>query len=341
LYAVSLEAGTLKVIDPAAWTVERTFSLGPSSRPLDIAVRGEVAYLTREGATRLLRLDLVSGAVSEPVDFAPMADADGVPDLGTMIVDGARLLVQVRRLNTDAPEFFERPAYIAIVDLATETLADVDPAAPGIQGIALKGTAPLFRMQIGPQPRRLFVSSSWNTHNTDGGIEMINLDTLQSMGIVAAENDLASGVCCEMAPFVMVSSSKGYFTFSTDATLSSHLHFFTLAGGIDPTDLYTSLDYEAANHVHDPGTDHLFVPALEKTPGFHVFDAATGSRLSPAIVPTPGLISDLVLICGCGDSACALQLECPAVPATSRWSLLSLALLLGIAGIVQLRQRLA
>jgi hypothetical protein len=62
-----------------------------------------------------------------------------------------------------------------------------------------------------------------------------------------------------MAPFVMVSPSRGYFTFSTDATLIA---------------------------------------------------------------------------------ACALMLECPAVPAASRWSLLALVLLLGIAGILQVRQRL-
>jgi hypothetical protein len=170
---------------------------------------------------------------------------------------------------------------------------------------------------------------------------MINLETLESMGIVAAESDPVSGVCCDMAPFVMVSPARGYFTFSTDATLSSHLHSFTIEGGIDPTDLYTSLGYEAANHVHDFGTDHLFVPALEDFAGFHVFDAATGSRLSSSIVPTPGIISDLVLICGCGDAACDFLLACPAVPAASRWSLLAVMLLLGIAGVLQVRQRLA
>jgi hypothetical protein len=151
-----------------------------------------VANLTRESPTRLLRLDLVSGATSEPADFAPLADADGVPDLGTLIVNGDRLLVQVRRLNPDALEFFERPAYIAVVDLVTEMLVDVDPAAAGVQGIARQGTAPLFRMQIGPRPQRLFVSASHNTHNLEGGIEMINLDTLESMGIVAAESDPVS-----------------------------------------------------------------------------------------------------------------------------------------------------
>ena len=340
LYALSPSEGTLTVIDTLGWSVEQTYFLGADSRPIDIAVSDAVAYITRETATRLLRLDLSTGALSESVDFTPMADADGIPDLGTMILDGERLLVQVRRLNPDALEFFERPAYVAIVDLATETLVDVDTVEPGVQGIALGGTAPLFRMQIGPLPRRLFVSSSYNTHNTEGGIEMIDLDTLQSLGIVAAENDLASGVCCEMAPFVMVSPSKGYFTFSTDSTLSSHLHFFTLEDGIDPADLYTSLDYEAANHVYDVFTDHLFVPALEQTPGFHVFAAASGTRLSSSIVPTPGNISDLVLLCGCGDVSCGFRRECPSIPATSRGSLLALMLLLGLVGLVQLRQRL-
>jgi hypothetical protein len=339
LYAVSLSAGTVKVIDPDAWAIERSYDLGPSSRPIDIAVAGGIAYLTREGATHLLRLDLATGLTSEPVDFAPLADVDGVPDLGTLILDRERLLVQVRRLNPDLLEFFERPAYIGVVDLATESLVDADPDAAGIQGIALQGTAPLHRMQIGPLPRRLFVSASWNTHNTEGGIEMIDLESLASLGIVAAESDPVSGVCCDMAPFVLVSPSRGYFTFSTDSTLSSHLHAFTLDGGIDPADLYTSLDYEAANLVHDPGTDHLFLPTLETGPGFHVFDAGSGARLSGEIVATQGLVSDLVLMCGCGDEACGPVLECPAVPAGSKVSLAALILLLAAAAILYLPGR--
>ena len=129
---------------------------------------------------------------------------------------------------------------------------------------------------------------------------MIDLESLASLGIVAAEGDPVSGVCCDMAPFVLVSPSGGYFTFSTDSKLSPHLHAFTIGGGIDPADLYTSLDYEAANLVHDRGTDHLFLLTLETAPGFHVFDAGSGERLSGEIVATQGLVSDLVLMCGCG-----------------------------------------
>lgn len=81
-----------------------------------------------EGKAGLVSVGFRNGALSESVDFATMADADGIPDLGTMILDGERLLVQVRRLNPDALEYFERPAYIAIVDLATETLVDIDTA---------------------------------------------------------------------------------------------------------------------------------------------------------------------------------------------------------------------
>jgi hypothetical protein len=63
------------------------------------------------------------------------------------------------------------------------------------------------------------------------------------------------------------------------------LHSFTIEGGIDRIDFYTSLGYEAANHVHDFGTDHLFVPALEDTAGF----GAAGHRRSPAGPPALGL----------------------------------------------------
>lgn len=339
LFALSETAGTVQVIDPQSWSMERTIALGSLSQPIDIAaVNSNRAYVTRAGATRLLRLNPTTGATTESTDFAPLADLDGIPDLGTMIVDGDRLLVQVRRLNVEIPEFFLRPAYIAVVDLATEALVDVDPVNPGIQGIALQGTAPVFKMQIGPVPRRLFVSASWNTHNQDAGIEMIDLDTLQSLGVVAAESDPPSGVCCDMAPFTMVSASKGFFTFSTDSTLSSHLHYFTVGGAIDPADLYTSTGYEAANLVHDPGTNHLFLPTLEvATAGVHVFDAANGARLTAAMLPTLGLITDLVLLCNCGDPACADVAECVSIPATSTWGVAILGITLLVVGTVVLR----
>lgn len=339
LYALSRAAGTVTVIDIGTWSIHNVFTLGAGGVPVDLAVRSNYGYVTREGATRLLRIDLRNGSTNESVDFSPLADSDGVPDLGTMIFDGERLLVQVRRVNENALEFFERPAWIALVDVASETLVDVDPVAAGVQGIELQGTAPFYRMQVGPRARRLFVSASMNTHNVDAGIEMIDLDANRSLGIVAAEVDAENGICCDMAPFLMVSPSRGYFTISTDSTLSLHLHTFTIEDGHDPRDFYTSVGFEAPGMVHDSATDQLFVPVLEEGPGFHVFDAATGERRSKTIVPTDGLITDLVQLCACSDLLCDSQLQCPNIPATSAWSRPVLVALLGGIAVLVFRRR--
>jgi len=52
-------------------------------------------------------------------------------------------------------------------------------------------------------------------------------------------------------------------------------------------------------------------------------------------------MGDLVLVCGCGDVYCGFERACPAVPASSRHSLLALLLLLGTAAIFHLRHRIS
>jgi len=155
-YVVSRSAGTITAVDPDTWAVLQVYPLGAGSEPLDIAVvSAQRAYVSRAGATHLLRLDLLTGATAEVVDLSMFADADGVPDLSMMAVDQGRLLVQIRRVNSSAPGGFALPAYLAVVDIASEQLIDVDPAAPGTQAIELEGTAPKHKMQIVPQTRRL------------------------------------------------------------------------------------------------------------------------------------------------------------------------------------------
>jgi len=141
LHAVSRAEGSISAINPDSWTVTRTYQLGPASQPEDIAVvSAEVAYVTRAAATHLLRLDLSSGAATEVVDLSGFADPDGVPDLGMMAAFDGRLFVQVRRLASGLAPV--PPALLAVVDVATEELVDVDPNSPGTQAIELAGTAP-------------------------------------------------------------------------------------------------------------------------------------------------------------------------------------------------------
>ncbi|MBM4265848.1 MAG: hypothetical protein FJ144_04430 [Deltaproteobacteria bacterium] len=297
LFATSAQAGTVTIIDPHAWEVLRVVSLGEGSEPDDVsAVSRRRAYVSRRGATHLLRLDPCTGETAEGIDLRPLADADGIPDLGSTVRDGRRLFVQVRRLNGDAPGGFEHPAQIGVIDLATEELVDVDAQTAGVQGIALEGTLPKTRMQVVRSPRRLVVGASGGFFD-EGGIELIDLATLDSLGLVVREADAQVGA--DLGSFVMTKRDRGYLTYSTDLLLSSHLHQFAVDGTVVPEQLHVSVDYFAPALAHDPPSQNLFVPeAGFGAEGVHVFDARTGRQLTEELIRTSGPPSDLVIVEG-------------------------------------------
>ncbi|MHC4697050.1 MAG: YncE family protein [Planctomycetota bacterium] len=317
LYVVSSAEGTVTIIDADTWSAVQTHSTGVDSEPLDIAVVSpELAYVTRRSATHLLRLDLTTGATEEVVDLSFLADEDGVPDMGMMAMHEGRLFVQIRRLGPPSGQPVP-PAYLAVVDLASETLIDVDPTTEGVQAIELEGTAPKYKMQIVPETRRLFVSASgffWD----EGGLEMIDLDALQSLGLVLREADGLIGV--DLLAFVLVAPDRGYLTFSTDFAPSSHLTSFTLEGEVNYIPFET-VGYFTPTLGFDSQSNTIFFPDGGKVPpGVYVLDAATGALLTPEPIPTTGHPTDLVLIAGgSGDEP---------VPALSGWGLAVTGLLL-------------
>jgi hypothetical protein len=294
LFSLSRSAGTV-VLFTTRWRVRRTFELGADAQLEDMAVAAPcTAYLTRRTATHLLRLDLCTGATAEVIDLAAFADADGIPDLGAMVIDRGHLFVQIRRMNEEGPHGLAPPGYLAVIDLATEQLVDVDPATPGAQAITLLGTAAKHRMQIVAATRRLFVSATGAPFDA-GGIEVIDLDTLRSEGLVIREADGLTGA--DLGPFVMITPDRGYLVFSTDFDLSSHLHRFSLSGGVEPEELHVSVGYAVPALVHDPLADTLLLPdGVFGRQGVHVFAASTGERPTTAPIPTNGQPTDLLLL---------------------------------------------
>jgi len=327
LYVVSRVESTIAVISTDTWTTLQVHSLVAGSEPLDIAVVSpQRAYVTRRTATHLLRLDLATGTSEEVVDLGVFADADGVPDMGMMAVHEGRLFVQIRRLNLADPGQFAPPAYIAVVDIASEQLIDVDPVTEGVQAIELQGTAPKLKMQVVLQTRRLFVSATGDFFD-EGGIEMIDLDTLQSVGLVVRESDGMVGA--DLGAFVMVTPDYGYLVFSTDFALSSHLKPFSVPGG-PGLEFYNTVSYFAPTLEFDPQTNTFFFPVGGSGgEGVHVFDAVTGMRLTPEPIPTSGRPTDLALL---ADVVIA-------VPTASAWGLAVMTLLLLVGGTVILVRR--
>jgi hypothetical protein len=180
------------------------------------------------------------------------------------------------------------------VDLASEQLLDVDPLLSGVQSIELAGTFPKLKMQVLAQQRQLLVGATGGTFDA-GGIEIIDLDTLTSQGLVIREADGLTGA--DLGPFVMVSPEEGYLAFTTDFTLSSHLQKFSISAGVDPAPLHVAVDYLAPELEFEPRSNTLFFPhggGVES--GVHVFDAATGQRLTANPMLTSGPPTDLVVL---------------------------------------------
>ena len=115
-----------------------------SSNPHDLAFGpGTRAAVTLFGAPQVLLLELADPAaprVIGHVDLGPLADADGNPEAHLAIRCGDTLFVSVQRL--DQAKMFALTGehdLLAPIDLASGRLYDLDPEAPGVQPLPLRG----------------------------------------------------------------------------------------------------------------------------------------------------------------------------------------------------------
>lgn len=296
LMAMSFFEGTVRCIDLDTWSTTHLFALAPAFTLEGMALASpDLLYVTRSDSAELWLLEISTGKFEPVVDLAPLADADGNPDLGTLAIAGGRLFVQVRRFPNDGPWPPDLLPLIAVVDLETRTLIDVEPGTPGVQGIALAGTAPKFKMQVLPRAGRLFVSST-GAFFDEGGIEEIDLASLSSLGLVIHESDHQTGA--DIGAFVMTGPRRGFLIYSTDFALSSHLLGFRHPGGLDPAgELHMCLNYFSPALVHAPAQRLVFMPQAEfGGNGIHVFTAAHGTRLTSGPILTGGAPTDLELV---------------------------------------------
>ena len=275
-----------------AGTEVRSFSVGDRTNPRDIlGVTRTRAYVTRAGSTHLYRVDPQTGVGSDVIDLGVFADADGNPDMERMATDGSRLFIQLRRLGpppVGVPR--ETNGAIAVVDLASESLIDVDPSTPEIDAIELAGPAPRLRMHVDGDGEFLLVSATDGDHlSLGGGVEFVDLQTLASDGLLPAEAELAA-----LGGFVMTGESEGYFLFHTDFAPSNHLQRFTIAGGpIQEPEIVFDFGVYLDALLFDPGTGLLYMPASEG--GLHVVDTATNEPVTLQPVPLPGFPVDQVI----------------------------------------------
>ena len=181
------------------------YSTGNGSNPHDMAfVSEEKAYISRYGRTHLLVVNPVTGDSLGAVDLSGFADADGLPEVSQLALYDNYLFAACQRLDRDNGFVPTDVSVIAVVDVVTDQVVDVDANTAGVQGIVMSNKNPAGSVQRG---NKWFLSAV-NTFDdlTDGGIEVIDLANLRSDGVVLGEMALGGN----LSSLAMVSDDEGY-----------------------------------------------------------------------------------------------------------------------------------
>jgi DNA-binding beta-propeller fold protein YncE len=309
----------IQVIDPQIWETVRHIPVGAGADPHDVVVLNDTkAFVSRHARSHLLIVDPSTGAALDSLDLSPFADPDGVPDMSRMKSDGARIYVQIQRLDhTGGGAIPVPPSLLAVIDAERDTIVDVDPFAPGTQALELTGIHPCNDMHV--EGTRLYVIEQGSSEmaDLDGGIDVIDLVSLTTLGFLTTEGKLGGHADC----FVLVSPTKGYAITHTDLTLSSHLTPFSRVDGSPDNEIFATIGVHIDQLAYDPITDYLYYPDTPMVHwGIRVFDATTGSMLTPAAVPTGLPPRDVLVVRPSGpvgvppadpERATAIDLETP------------------------------
>lgn len=199
------------------------FSTGNGSNPQDIVVvSDQKAYVSLYGRNHVLIVNPSTGDSIGAVSLSGFADADGFPEMSNLAQYGNRLFVACQRLdqvNGFGPADF---SVIAVIDMATDTLEDMDAVVSGVQGIVMAGKNPTSADQLGEK----WVFTMVNTFGdlTDGGVEVVNLASLQSEGIGVGEAVIGGNV----NTLSLVSKTVGYVVYS-DANFVNYVRPFDVS----------------------------------------------------------------------------------------------------------------
>ena len=231
------------------------FSTGDGSNPHEIiVVNDEKAYVSVYERDYVLVVNPSTGDSLATIDLSSFSDDDGLPEASQLALFDGHLYVACQRLDRDA--FFAPTEFstVAVIDISTDTLVDVDPTTAEPDGIRLTGTQPFGVDQRGGN----WVFAEVGSFGvTDGGIEVVDLISREVSGILIPEETLQGDV----NQLTMISDSEGYFVLS-DANFANSIHRFDLTTGQTSGPL--------------TGVSNGFIPALSAVSGrLYVLDRST------------------------------------------------------------------
>jgi len=269
----------IQVLDPAQdYTTIRQFSLGLGRNIQDIAFVGERAFVSCYDSTELLEIDPTDGTILDVHSTAGFADSDGLPETKWLVVHGERLLLTCERLDRNNWYAPVGDSYLLVFDTVSGDWVDMDPGTAGVQGLLLAAANPYAR-PVRDRDHLLVASLGYYGVN-DGGVEVIDTETMSSLGLEVSEGTLGGDVLdLDLGP-------DGFrHVILSDATFATRVVRYTISSG--GTVIFDqAAGYDHADIAFD-GDFQLFV--ADRTlgaAGVRVFDALSGAELTSAPLST-------------------------------------------------------
>ncbi len=304
----------IQVIDPAsAYATLLQFSTGNGSNPQDIVITSPThAYVTRYERADLMVCNPSTGASLPSILLAAFADADGIPEMARMAVVGSRLFVAVQRLDRNAGFVPTAYSLVVVVDTQADTVLDVDPVLPGKQGIVLAGKNPVTTFAYDRATNHLLIGCAGRFGFLDGGVEVIDVATLQSLGYAITEAALGGDIG-DLEWFTPTHSYAIVSDLSFDASLVSwnpttaaRLATVYAPGGFSLPDC--ALDDRGELYVGD----NSFT-----TPGLYVFSAGADTLIAGPL--DTGLPPNQIAFDQVRDEVASVTPSAPALTFSTPW----------------------
>ncbi len=284
IYVINrIGADNIQILDPNnSYSTVRQFSTGNLSNPLDVAFAApDKMYVSRGESNTLWIMNPQTGAQTGSVDLSAFADADGLCEMQYMILIGDRLFISLQRLDRNNYWSPAGTSYIAVIDVTTDTLIDVDTGTPGTQAIALANADPLNDIQLDGWSGDLYVPCVGFWGLLDGGVERVDPVTLASTGTIFTES-AAGG---DILDVVIVNDHLGYAIIQ-NASFNTDLISFDPSTGLKLQTLYAPGAYVLQDIERGPTGELFLSDRTPVNPGIRIYDSQTGTQITSNPVDT-------------------------------------------------------
>jgi len=220
--------GNIQILDPCDdFNTIDQWSTGNGSNPHDIVVLSPtVAYVSRYDMTSVLKMNPQTGATITTIDLSIFADADGLPEMDQMWETNNQLFVALQRLDRNNFYTPVGTSYIAVIDLATDTLVDMNPGMGGVQPVTLVHTNPYSEVHFWtdtsiPGPAYVYFSAVGYFGVLDGGVLFDVAESPTSQTVILSEAE-AGG---DILDVEILTDDKGFAIVATPSFVTELIAF--------------------------------------------------------------------------------------------------------------------